>query len=231
MPFARRAALLVPFVLASSVAFADDPPGTPAPSAAAPPASSTAASSSALPPNAPIVLSPGVPATPSPKPIERAEHPAERRVERKWFGYQTLIADIAIVGTAAALLRSFDEDVHLPIFLGASALYLGAGPLIHLANKSGEATGSLFVRSIALGAGTLGGAILISGFAGCTEATPCKLELVDFAAMGAGVGAMIGAVVDAGWYAWKVTPTTTAYVRPTFTSARGGGMLGLTVAY
>ena len=80
--------------------------------------------------------------------------------------------------------------------------------------------------ALALGAGATGGALLISGFAGCTEATPCKLELVDFAAIGAGLGAMIGAVGDAGWYAWKVTPQTTAYVRPTF-----GTTLGVTIAY
>jgi hypothetical protein len=183
-----------------------------------------------VPANAPIVLSPGV-AAPPPKAPAREERPAEPAAEHRWFGYATLAADLAIVGTTAVMLRSFEESAHLGIFIGASALYLGAGPLIHAGFGSGRAVDSLVLRAAALGIGTLGGALLISGFAGCTESTPCKLEFVDFAAMGAGIGSMVGAVVDGGWYAWKVTPKTTAHMRPMFHSLQDGAALGLAVAY
>jgi hypothetical protein len=224
MSFARSIGALIPLVFATSVALADDPP-------AAPLATGSASTPSAVPANAPIVLSPGVPAT-SPKsaPTE-TPHASERPRHREWFGYQTLAVDIAIVGAATVLLRTTDESRHLAIFLGASALYLGVAPLIHYANKSTAITGSLVVRAIALGAGATIGGILISGFAGCTEQTPCKLELVDFLAIGAGVGAMVGAITDATWYAWKITPATTAYLRPAVDRVRGGATFGVAIAY
>ncbi len=223
MSLVRPIASLGALIFATSLAFADD--STPVSSEATAPSVSASESSSAVPSNAPIVLSPGV-STSASKPERMTGPTAEKATQRTWFGYQTLIADIAIVSTAAALLRSLDEKNHLAIFIGASALYLGAGPLIHVANGSTQALDSLLLRAIALGAGATAGALLISGLAGCTETTPCKLELVDFAAIGAGLGAMVGAVGDAGWYAWKVTPQTTAYVRPTF-----GATFGLAIAY
>jgi len=223
MSLVRPIASFGALIFATSLAFADDstPPSAPATA----PSASASESTSAVPSNAPIVLSPGVSAS-APKPEHMTVPTAEPATHREWFGYQTLAADIAIVSTAAALLRSLEEKNHLAIFLGASALYLGGGPLIHLANGSPHALDSLLLRAIALGGGTTLGALLISGFAGCTESTPCKLELVDFAAIGAGLGAMVGAVGDAGWYAWKVTPQTTAYVRPTI-----GTTFGVTIAY
>jgi len=211
MTVVRSIGACVALVFASSVALADDPPAT--------------SSSSAAPPNAPIVLSPGVSATPS-KPAAVAA-PPERgpRSEgrREWFGYQTLVVDIAIVSASAGLLRTTSESNHLAIFIAGSVLYLGAGPLIHFLNKSDRVTSSLIIRAAALGIGAIGGALLISGFAGCTEATPCKLELVDFAAIGAGAGAMIGTIVDSGTYAWKVVPTVAR--------TPGGASFGVAVAF
>lgn len=195
------------------------------------PAASASGSAVAAPPNAPIVLSPGVPVEPKKKPAVVEPRGDTRVAHREWFGWQTMVADLAIVGTTAALLRSTEEKNHLTVFLGGTALFLSVSPLLHLANGSGKSLHSLLFRGASLAAGTAFGALIIAGFAGCTEATPCKLELVDFAAMGAGLGAIFATIYDSTALSWKPLPGVHAFVTPQFTRVRGGGIAGVNVVF
>lgn len=201
--------LLIPLVLSTTPSLAEE---------------TAPATSAAPPPNAPIVLSPGVPVE---KPKSRATAPSEETpTERRWFGWQTLTADIAIVGSTAMLLRATDTSVHLPIFIGGTALFLSVSPLLHVAHKSGRAGHSVLFRAISVGVGVPAGALIIAGFAGCTKATPCKLDLVDFAAIGTGVGAMVAAVIDGGVYAFKDVS-----IVPTAARVPGGMIVGVNAVF
>jgi hypothetical protein len=228
MSIARIVAPFAPIILASTAAVAQDPYDAPVTAASA------SASPSTVPSNAPIVLSPGVSATPkpvsAPKPVE-ARH-EETRTPRAWFGWQTIAVDLIVVGTTAALLRTTDESTHLPIVLSAGVLYLGSGPLLHLIHGSGRADSSLIVRAIGLGAGSLVLGLIIEGFAGCTDDhAPCKLERIDFLAIGAGGGAMIASIIDGTSYAWRPLPGVTAHVAPMYRPMRGGGIGGLSITF
>ncbi len=218
-------------LLASAAATAQDAPPAGVSSASPGVGSSAASVSPNAPPNAPIVLSPGVPVEPKKKATVVEPRADTRAPHRAWFGWQTLAVDIAIVGTTAAILRTTEEENHLAVFAGGTLLFLSASPLLHLAHGSGKSLHSLLFRGASLGIGTAFGALIIAGFAGCTEATPCKLEIVDFAAMGAGIGAIFAAIYDSTAIAWKPAPGVHAFVSPHFARVRGGGIAGLTVAF
>lgn len=231
MQIARLVAPFAPLVLASTAVLAQDlgEPGGPAPIAST---SASASASAPAPSNAPIVLSAGV--APSAKPEAKVVHhdpPADNRTPRAWFGWQTLGVDVVAVATTAVLLRTMDAKAHLGIAIGAGALFLATGPILHAANGSGRALDSVLVRAGGLAIGAFAGAFLLQGFAGCSEQADCKLETVDFAAIGAGAGAVIGAIVDGTVYAWKPVPGVTAYVTPAVAHVRGGATFGFSVAY
>lgn len=174
-------------------------------------ASVPSAPSVTAPPNAPVLLSPGV--APDPKVSIKTKNTYETRearmAARAWFGWQTLAIDIVTVAGAAAMLRTMDRTAHLGIAIGAGALFLASGPIVHFANGSARVADSLIVRVGGLGLGTFAGAVVLAGLAGCSESTPCKVETVGFAAIGAGLGAFVTSVVDATIYAWK--PTTSSH--------------------
>lgn len=212
------------------------PPASAAPSAVAPATSASAADAPlAVPANAPIVLSPGVSEGPIAPPKSKSildETPAEPPPPPRgpWFGYQVLLVDLAIIGTTGALLRTSPEKNHVAIFSVGSALYLAGAPLVHLANGSGQTLNSFLIHAGSLAIGSLVGALVIEGFSGCTELTPCKLERVDFAAIGAGAGAIIGTAVDAGGYAFKKAPIGATSIRPVVRTTATGAWFGLSFA-
>lgn len=228
---ARLLLPLAPILLASTAAIAQGL-GAPSPAASASGTPSSASSSpAAAPPNAPILLSPGVATAPRAARAHAAATPDETRTRREWFGWQTIVVDVVVVGTSAALLRTMEVDAHLGIVLAGSALFLASGPLIHLAHGSGHVGRSLLLRGSSLAVGAVLGGLLLEGLAGCTEATPCKLARIDFAAIGAAIGAMVATVVDGTIYAWKPLPATSAYLTPTFATVRGGAVAGITVVF
>lgn len=184
-------------------------------------------------PYAPIVLSPGVPAAPPAKrPIDPAKEPPAAPARGPWYGWQILAADLAIAGTTAVLLRTQDEDAHLPIFLGGAALFATVSPLLHVANGNGARfLDSLLVHSLSVGLGAAAGATLIEGAAGCGEGVECKLSTVDFAALGAGVGAIVAPIWDATSYAWKPAAKLTAHARPFVRSTATSATFGIAVAF
>lgn len=219
---------LLPVVLASSAAVAQDPYDAPVKSAS-PGGSASAtvsATASAAPSNAPILLSPGVSPEPKVAPKKMPVEPADTRSEAKWFGWQTIGTDLLILGGTAAILTSTDEKNHLPVFLAGAGLFLAAGPLIHLANGSGHAGRSLIFRGLSVAVGVPAGALLIGGLAGCTEKTPCKLETVDFMALGTGIGAVIATIVDGSVFAWKSVSMT-----PNVARVPGGMTFGINAVF
>jgi len=202
-----------------------------APASAPASASVSASASVAPPPNAPIVLSPGVAAEPAaPAAKKPATPPPEVEQPRgAWFGWQIIAADLIIAGTTAALVSSQPESRHLPIVIGGSALFIGTAPLIHLANGSGRAFDSLLVHSISLAAGVALGIIVIEGFAGCGPQHPCELERIDFAAIGAAVGAVFAPVYDAAFLAFRKAPPKSVSVRPLVRTSADGALFGFSV--
>ena len=238
MTIARLVAPLAPLLLASTAAIAQGM-GEPGPAASAGVGPSTSASGSsapstsapAVPSNAPIMLSPGVSSAPKSTKVPAVVESADAGTRRTWFGWQTLAFDVVVVGTSAVLLRTMEERSHLAIVIGASALFIGSGPLIHLANGSGRAGDSLLIRAGGLGIGALAGATLLSGLAGCTTSTPCRLETVDFAAIGAAAGAMIAMIIDGTVYGWKPARSTTAHIMPSFARIPGGAIGGLNIVF
>lgn len=217
-------------LFASSAAVAQDS-ATPAAS----PSTSAGGATSAAPANAPILLSPGV--SPEPpkathQPPKVKEPPADTRVvERQWFGWQTIVVDLTILGATGVTLRTTETENHLAVFFGGTALFLAAGPLIHLANGSGRPLASLIIRGLSLAVGSAVGMYLIGGLAGCSNATPCKLELVDFAALGSGLGAMFATTYDGSVLAWKPVAGAQAFVTPNVARVPGGATVGLNVTF
>ncbi|MBI2395342.1 MAG: hypothetical protein HYV09_37580 [Deltaproteobacteria bacterium] len=215
----------------SSSAASSATPGAPAAVSAAA-TSASPVGDTAPPANAPIVLSPGVsegPIAPAKSKSLLDEAPAEPPPPPRgpWFGYQVLVVDLAIAGTTAALLRTSPEKNHLAIFSVGSALFLAGAPLVHFANDSGQTFNSFLIHAGALAIGSAAGALVIEGFSGCTELTPCKLERVDFAAIGAAAGAIIGTAIDAGGYAFKKAPLGATAIRPVVRASASGAWLGL----
>lgn len=115
---------------------------------------------------------------------DEAAYAGPWKLERRWYGWQTLTLDAATV--AVSLLANSEYA-----FLGG---YWGASPLLHLAHgNAGHAVGSLGLRIglplLGIGMGKGVGADGESGDPGIF--------------LGALLGAAVGAVVDAAWLGWE----------------------------
>lgn len=136
---------------------------------------------------------------------------------REWYGWQTVLVDVASLGLGATLtgLRgsgSSGRDVgNIAGVLTVTTFALG-GPVVHAAHAQWEKAGaSLGLRLGAPIAGALGGFLV--GAASC----PHDQRDVPCAAIGAGFGLFAGAataiIVDAAVIAYKPEPKAALGVR------------------
>ncbi|MBK8215200.1 MAG: hypothetical protein IPK71_15780 [Myxococcales bacterium] len=237
------AAALVPSVLvaivSASVAHADDLPALPEPAVTAAP-TVTAAPSVTLVPAAPAATTPppaaaqpvAAPSTPTLVARRRAETEGEE-APREWYGYQTLVVDLAGIGmTAGAAGGGY------PLAIAGLATYVVGGPIVHAAHGHGAKVA--IDLGIRLGAPTVGG--LTGILLGC--AGGCSGDLGGLAgaiggAFGAGLGVVTAIVIDSAVLArepaeqgkesakWDGKPI----VRPEVTSLPGGGAVGVGGAF
>jgi hypothetical protein len=147
-------------------------------------------------------------ATPDDEPARRAHQEPERR----WYGWQIILTD----GAALASLAAFSDGNGWADL--ALALYLGGGPVVHLAHQNpAQAGGSLGLRVLA----PLGGALM--GFLLSTIENPncdCSQGLVGVGG-GLVVGTLAASVVDI---------TVLAYDVPSVQSRAHAEPLGLRLA-
>lgn len=130
-----------------------------------------------------------------------APAPVDTRPQR-WYGWQILTADVAIVGLVIAATSGDGEPEPAANILGL--LYPTASPFIHLAHdQSGKALGSLGLR---LALPLLGGLI---GFAAheCDLLGPGPCRAAD---VGAVAGVLAATAIDSAWLAWEPVPEPTA---------------------
>ncbi len=160
---------------------------------ATPPAAGTAA-----PTSAPAVL---VPSEAGPQPVPPP------RTEKKWYGWQTLIVDGAVIVTSIAVGASTDTGS-----AGGTVYLLGyalGGPIVHWANgQVGMGFASLGLRVGApVVAGVLGGALAAGASSGDGYA------VVGGAAIGIVAGSIAAVVVDAAVLARKTVTVDAAEER------------------
>jgi hypothetical protein len=112
---------------------------------------------------------------------------------RRWFGWQTLLADVGAFGLAAVLAENDGPGTV------AFAAYCLGSPAIHLANGDpGGAGGSLALHLFLPAGGALAGAAAASG---------CEKGWLDFcqleaAAEGALIGLVLTTLLDTAVLAW-----------------------------
>lgn len=108
-------------------------------------------------------------------------HRHPRATGRRWYGWQTLIADAATVTLVPAVASQLDKDGGA-IALGMVSSYLLASPIIHLAHgRPGIAAASLGLRT----GMPMTGALLGAALSGDCRGSFCGLE-------GAAIGFVLG---------------------------------------
>jgi hypothetical protein len=123
--------------------------------------------------------------------------PAEPEVERRWYGWQTLVSDaISVVLLAAAVDSGGDEDGVQGGLAGIGILgYAVGAPLVHAGHgHAGKALGSVSLRIVA----PIAGAFVGFGMADCDGYDQESYCGLDAAAEGFLLGALAAVVIDAG---------------------------------
>lgn len=240
------AATLVPSVLvalfSASLAHADELPTLPAPGATAAPVAPEAVpvvpaaeGTAGAPAASPAASTIPAPATPTPvaKPTKMRPSPEAEEPAREWYGYQTLLVDIAGIGMGVGAAGG-----GYPLAITGLATYLVGGPIVHAAHGNGAKVAiDIGVRLGAPTAGAItGGLIACAG--GC-RGDFGALAGVAGGLFGAGIGAVTAIVIDAAVLArepaerrateakWDGKPV----VRPEVSSLPGGGAVGLSGAF
>lgn len=241
------AATLAPSVLvalfSASVAHADELPTLPAPAVApAAPAAPEAApvvpaveQAPAAPVPAPAASTTDASATPTvvATPTKMRPSPEADQPGREWYGYQTLLVDMAGIGMGLGAAGG-----GYPLAITGLATYLVGGPVVHAAHGNGAKVAiDIGVRLGAPTAGAMTGALLAC--AGGCRGDFGPLAGVVGGAFGAGIGALTAIVIDAAVLArepaerrateakWDGKPV----VRPEVSSLPGGGAVGLAGAF
>lgn len=171
----------------------------------------------------------------APNPPAKGDKPAEKAepaIKGPWYGWQSLLASLAVSGGALVAYRRLDTERRIPILVSGITLQIALAPAIHLAHGNHAAVGrSIALQTALVAGGALLGAYAVQGLAGCPgPQSPCdRLDGTDFAALGALVGAIVAPAVDAGWLGFEAAPATPAgaAIAPTFGLLRGGVAQGL----
>ncbi len=209
---------------------------------AAPSASSAAASADATTPAPSTTVSaavgpvesaaPSASVTPAPSASTKEKEVEVEPPRGAWYGYQGLVASLAVSGATLVAYRKFDADKRMPLLLSAITLQIALTPWIHLGHGNHRVIGrSLALQASLVAGGALLGAYAVQGLAGCPgPQSPCdRLDQTDFAALGALIGAIVAPAVDAGWLAFEpgATPpkdpgpkAAGLSIAPTFSLAR-----------
>jgi len=148
----------------------------------------------------------------------------------RWYGWQTLAADIGAVTLTLVLGANVDERNDAAVIgtavLGATAFLLG-GPIVHAAHGQWTNAGiSLALR---------GGLVLLAGGIGAAiGADACGQYHYDhefceggYALAGAVIGAGAAVIVDAALSREPIAPRDTSTPRVAFSPLRGGGGVSL----
>lgn len=130
-----------------------------------------------------------------------AQHPPKATPKRRWYGYQTMLAD----WPALALVIAGVESEQTAATVAGASLWVVGGPLIHVAHGNlgrGLLSLSLRVGGPALGAVSLGWSCIPAH--GTAPICPIALEL------GVVLGAMTAHVLDVTLFAWDEPKPTRA---------------------
>jgi len=144
----------------------------------------------------------------------------------RWYGWQTLAADIGAVTLTLVLGANVDERSDAAVIgtaaLGATAFLLG-GPTVHAAHGHWDKAGiSLALRvGLVLLAGGIGAAI--GGDACGQYHYDHEFCAEGYALAGAVIGAGAAVIVDAALGSEEIAPRAARTPRVAFTPLRGGG--------
>lgn len=152
----------------------------------------------------------------------------------RWYGWQTLAADIGAVTLTLVLGANVDERNDAAVIgtaaLGATAFLLG-GPIVHAAHGHWDKAGI----SLALRAGLV---LLAAGVGAAIGADACGQYHYDhefcaegYALAGAVIGAGAAVIVDAALGSDEIATRAASTPRVAFTPLRGGGSLSLAARF
>jgi hypothetical protein len=142
--------------------------------------------------------------TPPPSPVRPATAVTEAAPPERWYGHQTLLADAAALTLLIAGIAVNDRASSRALELGAGAIYLTGGPLVHVAHGRALASlGSLGLRSgVPVLAGLLGSAL------GRLAPYDDGDEVVRGTVLGVLGGLTAAIALDAALIAWERAPST-----------------------
>lgn len=158
----------------------------------------------------------GAPAGPAPPATAAPPYVPERaRTQRKWYGWQTLIVDGAVVVSSIALgAASTNGSAGSSLFLGG---YVLGGPIVHWANgEVGRGFGSLGLRLGAPVVGGMVGGLLGAVTVGSRDGNDDIDSIYGFlagAVLGVGAGAITAVAVDSAVLARKTVTVDAAEAR------------------
>jgi hypothetical protein len=162
-------------------------------------------------------VAPAAQAQPSVTPRRAAPAEAAVRVETRRYGWQIFLADVTMIGLAAATER--DE---------AAIGFLLAGPVIHaLHGRLGAAGGSLLLRT----GGPLASALLGLGICAAGEGDDDRLEEC---ADGAAIGFVLGSIVSLGVDYFVLARKTTVHrvpIQPAVTVSKDAATAGVRLSF
>ena len=125
-----------------------------------------------------------------------------------WYGWQTLLTDVASVGLATLTSAHGSPDTESTVLgLSSAAFYFLGGPAVHLLHgRGGTALLDFGLRvGIPAGAGLLGAALASGLSNGSSSDCPACVTIAGFL-FGATLGGVAASVVDVGWLAQEPAP-------------------------
>jgi len=121
----------------------------------------------------------------------------------RWYGYQTLLVDAGALTLLVAGIAADDQSARTAIGVGAGAVYVVGGPLVHgLHGRGLAAVGSFGLRA---GLPLLGG--LVGALLGDLAPYDDGDEVVRGTVVGALGGIAAGVALDATLLGWERVPT------------------------